>query len=311
MGKNEISLLDREIAKTSVITENLSNALALRSAKHIETKIDSDGKEYLSATFALKAPTKKASQLVVNDMELATSIERLYNFEALGEVSSLASCKEMSNLADTDAKSLGFDTVPEMLQAIFAKGKSTLANYQRIGRYFVNDDYSLKGAIPQETSISLLNQLLSYVKHEDESGNADISNVEALFKYGIITPYMKQADYKKILAILGKIETSKELKDMSDEEVEELKKAIKEELAPKKKEDKKTEEKTEEKSEESIDDKDYILKSGKTELIVAYALARLKDMKDCFEALELTEEEMTMVETWSDNLYISLNERLG
>ena len=244
-------------------------------------------------------------------MELATSIERLYNFEALGEVSSLASCKEMSNLADTDAKSLGFDTVPEMLQAIFAKGKSTLANYQRIGRYFVNDDYSLKGAIPQETSISLLNQLLSYVKHEDESGNADISNVEALFKYGIITPYMKQADYKKILAILGKIETSKELKDMSDEEVEELKKAIKEELAPKKKEDKKTEEKTEEKSEESIDDKDYILKSGKTELIVAYALARLKDMKDCFEALELTEEEMTMVETWSDNLYISLNERLG
>ena len=63
MGKNEISLLDREIAKTSVITENLSNALALRSAKHIETKIDSDGKEYLSATFALKAPTKKLLSL--------------------------------------------------------------------------------------------------------------------------------------------------------------------------------------------------------------------------------------------------------
>ena len=311
MKKNELTMLDTQIAKTSVITENLTNALALRSAKHIETKVDSDGKEYLSATFALKAPTKKISELVVNDMELATSIERLYNFEALGQVSSIASCKEIANFADTDAKSLGFDTVPDMLQAIFAKGKSTLANYQRIGRYFVNDDYSLKGAIPQETSISLLNQLLSYVKREDENGEADISNVEALFKYGIITPYMKQADYKKTLAILAKLETSKELKDMDSEEVEELKKAIKEELAPKKKEDKKTEEKTEEKTEALADDKEYILKSGKTELIVAYALARLKDMKDCFEALGLTEEEMTMVETWSDNLYISLNDRLG
>ena len=181
MKKNELSILDAQVARTSIITENLTNALALRSAKHIETKVDSDGKEYLSATFALKAPTKKTSQLVVNDMELATSIERLYNFEALGEVSSLASCKEMANLADSDAKSLGFDSIPEMLQAIFAKGKSTLANYHRIGKYFFNDDYSLRGAIPQETSISLLNLLLSYVKREDESGQADISNVEALF----------------------------------------------------------------------------------------------------------------------------------
>lgn len=305
MKKNELTMLDTQIAKTSVITDNLTNALALRSAKHIETKVDSDGHEYLSATFALKAPTKKASEIVVNDMELATSIERLYNFEALGEVSSLASCREMANLADSDASALGFDSIPEMLQAIFAKGKSTLANYQRIGQYFVNDDYTLRGAIPQDTSISLLNQLLSYVKKENEAGQADISNVEALFKYGIITPYMKQADYKKVLATLGKLETSKELKDMTPEEIEELKKQLKDALAPKKKEDKKTEEKSEEKTEEKTED------PSTPQEIIGVSMSKVKELEDNFAKLDMTEEVKALVNTWLDNLYTTLGDMLA
>lgn len=299
--KNELSLLEQEQAKVNPITDNLVSALSLRAGKHIETKVNSDGKEYLSATFILRAPTKEHTSITVNDMELASRLEKLYNFEALGEVSSIASCKEMANFADTDASSLGFKSTPDMLQAIFGKGKSTLANYQRIGLYFVNDDYSLKGAIPQEATVSLLNQLLSFVKVENEAGEPDISNVEALFQYGIITPYMKQADYKKVLTTLKAMETTKELKDMELEEVEELKKELKERMtsAPKKQE--KKQEQEQEQEQESND----------PQVIIGQSMSIITNLGDNFKKLGLEQEQAELVNTWLDNLYTTLADMLG
>ena len=83
MGKNQLTPYEKAVEKTTVVSGNFMNALSLRSAHHIETKVDSDGKEYLTARFALKAPTKKCSEIIVNDMAMATSLERLYNYDAL------------------------------------------------------------------------------------------------------------------------------------------------------------------------------------------------------------------------------------
>ena len=222
---NQLSLVEQARASVNV-AGNLEQAINLHMGKSaFESKTDSDGKEYVQARFSLLAPTKDHSEIVVNDMALARKLEAMRKLVSMGEVSNFAFCRLLANIADSDASSLGFDSTEALANAITAKGKSTLANYKRIGLYFVNDDetFSLRGAIPQECTISLLNQLLSFVTRENEAGEPDISNVECLFKYGIITPYMKQKDYKRIASALSNIKSEKELKDMTPEEVEAFK----------------------------------------------------------------------------------------
>ena len=251
MKKNEVSILMQAQEQTNIVNASLENAVSVRAgASALEIKTDSDGKEYVSATFKLSLPTKNRSEIVVNDVATAQALERMKKQIALGDVATFALCKELHNFADSEAGKLGFDSTVEMAQALFGLGKSTVGNYRRIGQYFVSDDLTLKGAIPQETSISLLNQLLSFVAKENEAGEADIRNVEALFKYGILTPYMKQKDYKKVLNGLKSIETDKELKDMTEEEVEAFKKLLAEKLNPAEEKQEKKQEKKQEQEQE-------------------------------------------------------------
>ena len=297
MGKkNELSLLAQAQENTKVISDNLENAVSIHAGTtSLETKKDSDGNEYISATFKLSAPTKNRSEIIVNDVSVAQALERMKKQIALGEVATFAFCKEIANFADTDAVKLGFDTTTDLAQAIFNLGKSTIGNYRRIGKYFISDDLTLRGAIPQETSISLLNQLLSFVLKEDENGHADIRNVECLFKYGILTPYMKQKDYKKILSALKSMETEKELKDMDTIEVDLFKQELENKLSPK------TEDKPQDKTEDSND----------PQVIIGQSMSMIKTIEDNFKKLTLTEEQTTLVATWLDNLYTTLGDMLG
>ena len=322
--KNELSLQEQAIERTNIVSSQLESIIKAHAGESaIETKQDSDGKEYLSATFKLSVPTKNRSEIVVNDMALAESIERMKKQIALGEVSTIAFCKEVANFADTDASKLGFDSTADMLQALFGKGKSTLANYRRIGEYFIGDDLLYKGAIPQETSISLLNQLLSFVKRENEDGTADIRNVECLFKYGILTPYMKQKDYKKVISALGKVQTEKELKDMSEEEVKTFIDSINSIVNPKQEESKQEESKQEESKQEESKQEESKQEESKQEEskqeeekpktkqeIIGDSMKMIKSIEDNFTTLEVSEDVSNLVTTWLDNLYTTLADML-
>ena len=305
--KHELSLMEQANQNTSIMTEALTNAINVHAgATAIEVKQDTDGKDYLSATFKLKAPTSKMSEIVVNDRALMESLERIRKADSLGEVSVFLLSRELANIADSDASKCGFDNSEALVGAVIGKAKSTLANYKRIGQYFVNADYTLRGAIPQETSISLLNQLLSFVPAENEAGEADIRNVECLFKYGILTPYMKQKDYKRIINALKSIETEKELHDMTEEEVEEFKKALKAimEAKPEKKE--KEVEGKEQEQEQAQEQA-----SNDPQVIIGQSMNIITTLQDNFKKLTLTEEQETLVSTWLDNLYITLGDMLN
>lgn len=305
--KNELSLMEQANQNTSIMTEALTNAINVHAgAAAIEVKQDSDGKDYLSATFKLKAPTSKMSEIVVNDKALMESLERIRKADSLGEVSVFLLSRELANIADTDASKCGFDNSESLVGAVLGKAKSTLANYKRIGQYFVNADYTLRGAIPQETSISLLNQLLSFVPSENEAGEPDIRNVECLFKYGILTPYMKQKDYKRIINALKSIETDKELHDMTEEEVKDFKKAL-EAIMNVKPEKKEKEVEGKEQEQEQTQDK----ASNDPQVIIGQSMNIITTLQDNFKKLTLTEEQEQLVATWLDNLYITLGDMLN
>ena len=302
--RNALSLLEQAQARTNIVSETLADAIRDHAGEQaIQIKTDSDGKEYLSAIFKLKSPTKKFDSITVNDMGVAESLDRIRNADSMGEVASFVLAKELSNIADTDASKCGFDNSESLAGALLGKGKSTLANYKRIGEYFITSDYHIKGAIPQETSISLLNQMLSFVVAENEQGEPDIRNVETIFKYGIVTPYMKQADYKKVLKALHEFmeqESNKALYNLTDEEMQEFIKTFKDFTTPKKQEQEKEQEKEQEQEQERT-----------PQIIIGQSFDMVQQLKDNFKELGISDEQEQMVETWLDNLYITLSEMLG
>lgn len=317
MGKkNELTPYEQAMERTSIMGigagSRLENAINTHAgASSITTATDSDGQEYVTAKFALQAPTKKFSEIVVNDVNIATSIERMKKAFAMGEVAIFMVCKELDNFADTDAKSLGFDGTAELAQALFAKGKSTLANYKRIGRYFINDDYTIRGAIPQETSISLLNQLLSFVTMEMDDGTPDIRNVETLFKYGILTPYMKQKDYKRIISALPKVPViveGKQLHELSADEIELFKQALADILNPKQEQENKEQE---QEQEQENKEQEQEQEQETPQIIIGRSMSMIRNLEEAFGKLGYTEEEQGYIINALDMLYTKLGEKLG
>lgn len=310
-NKNELSLLEQTRAGASVMSDTLTNAIRVHAgASALELHHDSDGKEYIKATFKLRTPTKNHEEIVINDVALAQKIEQINNAFALGDVSSFLVCRLLADIADSDATPYGFDSVPAMIGAIQGKAKSTLANYKRIGAYFVNSDFTLRGAIPQECSISLLNQLLSFVTKEMPDGSADIRNVETLFKSAILTPYMKQAEYKKVcnaLSELMKVPSDKELFELNEQEIADFKSKLADFIKGNRPQEKVVEQEQENKEQEQ----EQTTEVGPTpQIIIAQSMDILETLRKNFESLGVQEQDKELVNTWIENLYVTLGTML-
>lgn len=284
--ENELLKINREELVNSTYTDSalLNKAIKARAGEsHITIKVDSDGKEYAVATYELKNPVGKRTEITTSNMELATRIENVNNSLALGDVAYFNVAKLLENFTETEATELGFDSVDDMCVATFGMAKSTVQNYRRLSRFFVNDDYTLKGAIPKDTPISMLNQLLSYVTI-NEDGTADISNVEMLFTSSIITPYMKQVEYKARLAKLKSMETDKELSDLSAEELQKVKQDIQDDSAKRKAD--KANAKKQGKEEKP---KATVTVSDNPQVLAGEALNKIKELQEIFKKMNIYE----------------------
>lgn len=289
--KNEMVTIDRAELKNSTFTDSnaLYSAIVARSGEsHIEIETDSDGNEFATAKYELKAPKGDRKEITVRNMDIATRIERIYRSIATGDVSYFVTAKEISNFADTDAVELGFENATSMCVSLFGLAKSTVENYRRLAKYFINDDFTLKGAIPKDTPISTLNQLLTLVKIETDDGQPDISNVEMLFNSSIITPYMKQAEVKARLAKLNSMESDKQLSEMEAGEIEIVKNTIVEDAkARKENKGKKKEEKKEIENKVTVSDNPQIL--------AGEALNKCKELKELLIRLHI-EPDLSAIE---------------
>lgn len=280
-NKNEVVTINREELVNSTFTDSalFNNAITVRAGEsHITIEKDSDGNEYAKATYELKKADGKRTEISTSNMELATRIERVNRAIASGDVAYFITAKELENFTESEATELGFDSVVAMAGAIFGLAKSTVENYRKLSRFFINDDYTLAGAIPKDTPISTLNQLISYVT-VNEDGTHDISNVERLFTSSIITPYMKQAELKARLAKLKSMETEQELSELSAEQIEQVKAEIQADSASRK----------EAKAGEKKQDKKpaTVTVSDNPQVLAGEALNKIKELQEIFKKMNI------------------------
>ena len=282
---NELVTINREELVNSTFTDSalLNNAITVRAGEsHITIEKDSDGNEYAKATYELKKADGKRTEISTSNMELATRIERVNRAIASGDVAYFITAKELENFTESEATELGFDSVVAMAGAIFGLAKSTVENYRKLSRFFIKDDYTLVGAIPKDTPISTLNQLISYVT-VNEDGTHDISNVERLFTSSIITPYMKQAELKARLAKLKSMETEQELSELSAEQIELVKQEIQADSASRK--EAKAGEKKQEKKQASV------TVSDNPQVLAGEALNKVKELQEIFRKMNIYSED--------------------
>lgn len=299
--ENEIQTIDRQEIVNATFTDSnaLYSAIVARSGEsHIEIATDSDGNEYCKATYELKAPKGDRHEITITNMDIATRIERINRAIATGDVAYFITAKELENFTETEASELGFDNVTQMATSIFGLAKSTVENYRRLSRYFVNDDYTIKGAIPNDTPISTLNQLLSLVTTEVD-GKADISNVERLFTSSIITPYMKQSEVKARLSKLKDMETDKPLSELTFDEINNVKDTIVKDSNERK------EAKKNAKDKEKSENTNKVTVSDNPQVLSGEALNKISELKAIFEKMGLTYDFTIIEETVND--YIEHN----
>lgn len=290
-----VMVVDRKELVNSTFTDSnaLYTAIVARAGEsHIEVKQDSSGNEYAEAVYSLKVAKGDRKEITVRNMDIATRIERVNRALATGDVSYFITAKEIEQFTDSDAVELGFDNVTSMCTSLFGLAKSTVENYRRLSRYFINDDFTIKGAIPKDTPISTLNQLLSLVKTENETGEADISNVELLFTSAIITPYMKQAEVKARLAKLKSMETDQELSSLNSEEIADVKQAIIDDS----KERKENKGKKQEKQEKQEKQDNKVTVSDNIVVIAGEALNKVKELKELLIKLHIDVDMMSIEE---------------
>ncbi len=297
-NKNQLVTVDREalVNATFASSDTLRSAIEARTGgSKIEVATDTDGNEYAKATFALKAPAGERKEITITNMALATTIEEINNALALGDVSQFYTAKKLESIVDTDAVEQGFDNAVALAVSVFGLAKSTVENYRRLSRFFVGDDFQTVGAIPKDCPISTLNQLLSKVE-VDENGHHDISNVEALFKSGIITPYMKQKEVKARLASMASMESDKALKDMTAEELASLKENIIKAKATESKPKTKAEASTTETS--ATETSAHVTVSDNPQVLAGEMLNKIKEVKALAEKMGLD---------WSDSLNVMVD----
>ena len=159
-------------------------------------------------TYVFDVVQGNRGQVDINDTNMIVSIERIRAALMGKEIMSRGVSKELANLAERekDLQKLGFKDIVNFGSAMFGFNKTTTTQYVRVGKWFINDDYSLINAVPSTLSISGMNEMLAYAQPGD--GALDIGMVASWYAEGVLYDGMSKA---KIRAALIEWKNSKAL----------------------------------------------------------------------------------------------------
>ena len=179
----------------SAITNQLSSALSVDTSEYF-TKLD-NGSEIIQREYKFINPVGKKDKMVIYDMELIESIEKI-NASIYGkDILSYVICKELAKINSTDKlKKYNFNSIADYAKAVHGFESSTTNHYVRIGNSFINDDYSIKKGLPK-LGISHLIELNSLV---DEKGNVD--SIIQLYVDGTLTDGMSTKVVREVVKSL-------------------------------------------------------------------------------------------------------------
>lgn len=196
MAKNEkIVATDNTVSGNTVI-DRLGNALAINLNDYYEEVPTKDGTTEISKkVYEFANPIGKRTQITLYDMAIIESTEKISKALHGRSILNYVICKEFSKIAESGKlENMGFKNIAEYGKAIFGLETSTVNHYARIGKAFINDDYTVKAGLP-ELSVSHFIELNSLVGE-----NGDISEIIELYQTGKLVDGMSTKKIREVLS---------------------------------------------------------------------------------------------------------------
>lgn len=197
MTKNEkIVATDNNVTSGNTVIDRLGNALSINMNDYYEKVPTKDGETEISKkVYEFANPIGKRTQITVYDMAIIESTEKISKALHGRSILNYVICKEFSKIAESGKlENMGFKNIAEYGKAIFGLETSTVNHYARIGKAFINDDYTVKAGLP-ELSVSHFIELNSLVGED-----GDISAIIELYQTGKLVDGMSTKKIREVLA---------------------------------------------------------------------------------------------------------------
>lgn len=231
LAENEIAYTDTDTVETVQgevepqkvsILEKVQQAMTIDPNSHFQTVPGKDGTttEIVKKQYSFIEPIGKRSQISVYDVDIITSLDKIQSAITGKKYLNYIMAKEFSNINESGKlENMGFKNIAELGKAVFGLESSTVNHYTRIGKFFLESDYSVKAGLP-ELSVSHFLELSKLV--DEESG--DISAITNLYITGTLTDGMSTKKIREIvnqLTIEDKGEENKTEEEKQEESKEE------------------------------------------------------------------------------------------
>lgn len=195
MAKNEKIVATENTVSGNAVIDRLGNALAININDYYEEVPTKDGTTEISKkVYEFANPIGKRTQITVYDMSIIESTEKISKALHGRSILNYVICKEFSKIAESGKlENMGFKSIAEYGKAIFGLETSTVNHYARIGKAFINDDYTVKAGLP-ELSVSHFIELNALVGE-----NGDISAIIELYQTGKLVDGMSTKKIREVL----------------------------------------------------------------------------------------------------------------
>ena len=196
MAKNEKIVATENTVSGNAVIDRLGNALAINLDDYYEQVPTKDGTTEISKkVYEFANPIGKRTQITLYDMSIIESTEKISKALHGRSILNYVICKEFSKIADSGKlENMGFKNIAEYGKAIFGLETSTVNHYARIGKAFINDDYTVKAGLP-ELSVSHFIELNSLVGE-----NGDISAIIELYQTGKLVDGMSTKTIREVIS---------------------------------------------------------------------------------------------------------------
>lgn len=146
--------------------------------KNVGVNPDGSPLMMVAANFRFAVEKGKKTEIEVSNPDVA---RLLYEIQAAGKATNEIDkfvARKLYKLSEYEEaiKKMNFDSVTDLVKAIFGMSPDWSSKRIRVGKYFIDDEYKLHPVIPANWSLSHVQELLQYLP-KDEAGEVDDAQV--------------------------------------------------------------------------------------------------------------------------------------
>ena len=184
----------------AILTGMINNALTPDVSSVTSEHDDGNGNVMVvtKKVYNLVNHKKDHPTVTVMDTLLVREMDRFLSADKAQVNLMYVKCKALANMTTRIdvINSMGYKTIGDFAHAFAGINAKTANQYVRIGKWFVNDDFSVN-EFPINTSVSAMLETLAYVT--DELGNYKEGTIKALYESNVLIDGMTTAKVREAL----------------------------------------------------------------------------------------------------------------